>query len=196
MSIDALILDLPNEVILLILLQLEHVDRCSFALACKHICRVAVQNHHSFNKDDVSFTARHRFMTLLSQNWVPPYLHFCFRCNRLREVDEALRTEWYRPSEPGNMTPELGPHCSRVDVTTGNWSVWKLMVKNEQRVVAWCPECVQKHTLFLQESERKRKATGEYFVPPCYGGGGGNDPTLYRRSRGVTHNVRTGLLSS
>ena len=172
------------------------MDRCSFALTCKHICRVTVQNYHCFKNDDTSFASRHRFMTLLSRDWVPPFIHFCFRCNRLRKVNESFRAKWYEPSEPAILSVESGSERSRVDLRPGEWSVWKLTVKNEQSVVAWCPECVQNHTLSLEESERKRLASGQRFVQPCYGGTGSNDWTLNGRLRGLSHNIGTGLPSS
>ena len=162
---------LPNEVLLLILSELSVVDRCSFALSCKTICRLTVQNEHHFKDDDTSFIARHDFMSFISEHWAPTSLHFCFRCNQLHKVDKSVRDSWYHPSTSDDEPTHKSSITTGtpVEMTLGHWSKWTITLQNERKtVVAWCPGCVEEHTLAQQESDRKRLAAGKIYRGPCF----------------------------
>ena len=147
------------------------MDRCSFALSCKTICRLTVQNEHHFKDDDTSFAARYDFMSFISEKWAPFWLHFCFHCNQLREVDKFVRHSWYHPSTSDDTSPQDSSATTGtpVHMTIGHWSQWSITLKNERKtVVAWCPGCVEEHTLAQQESDRKRLAAGKIYRGPCF----------------------------
>ena len=124
----------------MILTRLKHVDRCSFALACKHFCRLAIVYPHHM-EDDIAFNTRFNFMSLLSTSWLPPDLHFCFRCNRLRRIDKKLRDDWYSDKDwQKKIMAKDFNESSRMQ--RGKWCHWKLMLGDKERIAAWCPKCV------------------------------------------------------
>ena len=144
------LLELPSEILVIVLDDLDHISRCAFGLTCKDICRLGCREPH--NLDSVTgFTVRHEFMTFMSQHWIPHSLHFCFRCNHLREVDERTRDSWYEslvlptPTDTTSRELQAEPSVPRPSVNTnsGAWSQWKVMVKDQQRVTAWCSSCVE-----------------------------------------------------
>ena len=92
-------------------------------------------------EEDIGFRARYDFMTLLSRCWVPPDLHFCFRCNHLQSIDKKLRDEWYA-NEDGQEKIMPEDFSDSTGLQKGKWCHWKLRVGNKKRITAWCPKCV------------------------------------------------------
>ena len=110
-------------------------------------------------------------MSFISKDWAPTRQHFCFNCYQLREVNESVRHTWYHSPTSGDACPQGSAATTRTSVhmTLGHWSKWTITLKNESKTVtAWCPGCVEEHTLAQQESDRKRLAAGKIYRGPCF----------------------------
>ncbi|KIW61751.1 hypothetical protein PV05_01836 [Exophiala xenobiotica] len=105
-------LDLPAEILDIIFDDLDILDRCSLALCCRQLCRIAWSNEHleySLIEPPSIRSLQYFFQCQLGRGWIPDTLRYCPDCGKFASTTQV---QWRAISE--KQTREMSGRVSRL----------------------------------------------------------------------------------